>query len=132
MIAADTSVIIAATVEQHEHHRLARDAMRRVTHLPVVCLAETWSVLTRAFTLSAHQVADVVLTLDERHQTFAPDLDDYRDVFRTGRALGLAGNVHDAVTVAACEAQDLSLVTLDRAQARLARGRIGCEYLLAR
>lgn len=105
--------------------------MRRVTHIPAVCLAEAWSVLTRAFTLTAPQVADVVLTLDEQNETFAPGLDDYREVFRTGRSLGLVGNVHDAVIVAACDAIGLSLVTLDRGQARLARGRIGCEYLLA-
>jgi predicted nucleic acid-binding protein len=31
MIAADTSVLIAAALEPHEHHRLARSAARRAS-----------------------------------------------------------------------------------------------------
>lgn len=131
MIAADTSVLVAATLAPHEHHGPARDAMARTTHLPTVCLAEMWSVLTRAFAVSSGQVAEVVLALDERYEVFAPTVGDHRQVFRMGRSVGLSGNVHDAVIVEACAARGLTLVTLDRAQARLAQGRTGCEYLLA-
>lgn len=130
MIAADTSVLIAATLDQHEHHAVGRRAMGRVTHLPAVCLAEVWSVLTRAFALTASEVAEIVLAWDRRLETFSPAVEDYRRVFRAGRSLGLGGNVHDAVVVAACESRDLELISLDQAQARLARGRIPCHYLL--
>lgn len=130
MIAPDTSVLVAATLEAHEHHALARHALRRVTHVPAPCLAETWSVLTRAFMLTSEQVARVVLALDERFETFAPGLEDYRAVFATGRSLGLSGNIHDAVIVAACASRSLALVTLDRGQARLAQGQVDCELLL--
>lgn len=130
MIAPDTSVLIAATIRVHENHDVARRALRRVTHVPTPCLAETWSVLTRAFTLSSDHVAEVILGFDARFEAFAPSVEDCRAVFVTGSSQGLAGNVHDAIIVASCASRSLTLVTLDRGQARLARGQVTCELLL--
>lgn len=47
MIAADTSVVVAAFASWHEGHEAALRALRRGVRLPAQVLVESYSVLTR-------------------------------------------------------------------------------------
>jgi predicted nucleic acid-binding protein len=44
---ADTSVVVPALTDWHEHHRQARSAIEGVQRLPAPVLVESYSVLTR-------------------------------------------------------------------------------------
>ncbi|MGH3949665.1 MAG: hypothetical protein ACRDSE_11150, partial [Pseudonocardiaceae bacterium] len=101
------------------------------THLPASCMAETWSVLTRAFGLDPTTVGQVVgaLTKSDRELLVAT-ADDFTDVFRTGSALGLRGDIHDAVIWQACRRSGIDLITLDRRWVQRAGQPDHCRYLL--
>ncbi|MPY82565.1 MAG: PIN domain-containing protein [Actinophytocola sp.] len=129
--AVDTSVIIASTIAEHEHHTAAHDAMVRATHLPVACLAESWSVLTRAFGLDPVTVGQVITALAKSdRELLAATHEDYTEVFRHGAAIGLRGDIHDALIWQACRRSDVDLVTLDRRWVRRAGQPDRCRYLL--
>lgn len=130
-LAADTSVLVAAMIAEHEHHRPALGAMREVTHLPATCLAETWSVLTRAFGLDPTTVGQVVGALTKSgREVLVATAEDYKEVFRTGSALGLRGDIHDAVIWRTCTSSGIDLVTLDRRWVQRAGQPDRCRYLL--
>jgi predicted nucleic acid-binding protein len=130
-LAADTSVLIAATVAEHQHHRAAHRMMKQVTHLPAACLAETWSVLTRAYGLDPVTAGQVIGALAKSDRTIlAATADDFREVFRTGAALGLRGDIHDAVIWHTCHRSGVDLITLDRRWVQRASQPDRCRYLL--
>lgn len=58
-----------------------------------------------------------------------PPANAYDEVLRTGRALGLAGDVHDAVIVRTPATTGLALTTVDRGLHRLADGVVPCTLL---
>lgn len=47
MIAADTSVVVAAFAPWHEHHEAARSALGRRPYIPEHCSLEAYATLTR-------------------------------------------------------------------------------------
>ena len=129
--AVDTSVIIASTIAEHEHHTAAHGAMVRATHLPAACLAESWSVLTRAFGLDPVTVGHVITALAKSdRELLAATHEDYTEVFRHGSAIGLRGDIHDALIWQACRRSGVDLVTLDRRWVRRAGQPDRCRYLL--
>lgn len=129
--AVDTSVIIASTIAEHEHHAPAHRAMTRATHVPAACLAESWSVLTRAFGLDPVTVGQVITALTKSgRELLVATQDDYAEVFRHGSAIGLRGDIHDALIWQACQRSEVDLVTLDRRWVQRAGQPDRCRYLL--
>ena len=127
--AVDTNVLVAAHIVDHEHHDIAANAAAAASHVLGQVLVEAWSVLRRHFRLSADAVGTMLIAYLDDRELVAPVEDDYREVMRTGRAAGLAGNVHDAVTVRTAGRSGLALTTLDAGQHRLADGVVACRLL---
>lgn len=129
----DTSAMVAALLTQHEHHALARPHLPKEGPIPAIVLAETYAQLRRTFALPADAAAGTLefWTLHpKRIATLPPNA--YADVFGRARALGLGGNIHDALIAKTCAHHKLPLATLDRRQHALALV-FGVEstYLLA-
>ena len=127
--AVDTNVLVAAHVIDHEHHALSKDVAADATHVLGQVAVECWSVLRRHFRLPVDSVATMLNSYLEARSLVAPADTAYRQALRTGRALGLAGNIHDAVIVRTAEHSNLRLTTLDAGLHRLADGVIGCDLL---
>ena len=49
----DTSALVAALIEDHEHHALSRPTSSRDVRLPAIVFAETFAQLRRTFGQSA-------------------------------------------------------------------------------
>lgn len=117
----DTSAMVAALVATHEFHELARRHLRVQLRVPAIVLAETYAVLRRGFV----QPADVTAALlrpwssNDQHILATPPA-AVRTVFDRAVELNLGGDIHDALVAQTCLAHDVSLVTLDRRQHRVA------------
>jgi predicted nucleic acid-binding protein len=116
IIAADTSVLVAAFASWHEHHAAAADALAAGVRLPGHCALETMSVLTRlpapyrasgklvhAFLAANFPSAPLVLTAGQ-HAALLEELP------RRGIA---GGAVYDALVAATARAAGAEIVTLD-------------------
>lgn len=132
MIAADTSVVVAAFASWHEGHRAASAALQRKPRLPAHALLESFSVLTRlpvphrasadvVEAFLSERFADPLLTLRER---------DYRGLLSIAVAAGLVGGaVYDALIAATARRADALLLTRDR-RALPTYEKIGVRYEL--
>lgn len=129
----DTSALIAALVEDHEHHSLARPYARAADRVPAIVLAEAYAQLRRTFRQPAAVAVSVLAPWSASPDRVLPTT-PAATVAVLARAveLDLAGNVHDAVIAQVCLDHGCSLVTLDRRQHTLALA-IGADstYLLA-
>jgi predicted nucleic acid-binding protein len=117
VIAADTSVVVAAFSSWHEGHAAASRALQRKPRLPAHVLLESYSVLTRlpaphrapadlVATFLAERFPEALLTLPE-----AP----LRSLIDTAAAGGLiGGTVYDAVIAATAKHSGAVLLTRDR------------------
>lgn len=123
-LAADTSALVAAHVAGHVHHDLASPPVADCTHVLGPVLTETWSVLRRHLRLAADDVAMVLGSYLEVRELAVPDATIYRGVIAGGRALRLAGNVHDFVIARTARTLGLRLVTLDRGMRRFTEAEI--------
>jgi predicted nucleic acid-binding protein len=129
----DTSVLVAGLLEEHEFNAIARPwvALAAGSRVPGIVLAETWSALRRApWNLDSGTVEQILRPWMEVERIIATPASAYRDVLRQGRPLNLGGNIHDVLIVHTCAAAGLSLTTLDRRQAALARDVPGLEVTL--
>jgi predicted nucleic acid-binding protein len=128
----DTSALVASLVRGHEHHARARAELPAVVSLPVIVVAETYSILRRAFGQPA-RVATALLSPWSNPTALIPTS---TDVMATALArateLDLAGNIHDALIALACVEHDVPIVTLDSRQHQVALA-LGARstYLLA-
>ena len=117
MIAADSSVVIAALAAWHPDHDRADEALGADVRIPAHCAIETYSVLTRL--RPPHQVpADAALralrarirspwlTLDARAQL--------RFLRRAQEAGIKGGAIYDALAAATAVHHECELLTLDR------------------
>ncbi|TFV56549.1 type II toxin-antitoxin system VapC family toxin [Geodermatophilus sp. DF01-2] len=115
MIAADTSVLVAAFASWHESHTAAREALpgvRLVGH----CVVETYSVLTRL--PPPHRVPrELVAEWLDRIATSAPltlPAEEVRGLPRLLADRGVAGGaVYDALVAATALHHGAELVSLD-------------------
>jgi predicted nucleic acid-binding protein len=132
VIAADTSVVVAAFASWHESHQAAGRALRPGTRLIAQCAVETYSVLTRL--PPPHRApADVVVRfLAERFP------DDYllldsaalKALLRTLPSLGITGGAtYDAVIGATAARAGATLLSFDRRAAGTYE-RSGCDLKL--
>lgn len=127
--AVDTSILVAATVRDHEYHTAATGPARVATHVLGPVIAETWSVLRRAYRLAAPTVAEIVARYVTSRKLVVPGVDAYRTVLDEGAALRLAGNVHDKIIVETCAQHALALTTSDSGMALLAEDRLRCTLI---
>ncbi len=115
-VTADTSVVVPALADWHEHHAIARKAVRAVRRLPAHVVLESFSVLTRlphGLALSTMTAAQLLssgfpgspLTLDAAGYARLPGL--------IAKA-GLRGaQVYDALIAVTSAVSDFRLLTLD-------------------
>ncbi|TMD07919.1 MAG: type II toxin-antitoxin system VapC family toxin [Chloroflexi bacterium] len=132
MIAADTSVLVAAFATWHESHRAASRALRPGTRLIAQCAVETYSVLTRL--PPPHRApADVVFRfLAERFPEDYLVLDSaaLKAVLRILPRLGITGGAtYDAVIGATAARAGATLLSFDRRAAGTYE-RSGCDLKL--
>jgi predicted nucleic acid-binding protein len=83
--AVDTSVLVAASIREHAAHATATGPSRTATHALGPVLAETWSVLRRAYRLDAATVAAVMAAYVASRELVVPSAAVYRAVLAEGR-----------------------------------------------
>lgn len=130
--AVDTNVLIAALVREHEHHAVALEPAADATHVLGQVTIEAWSVLRRHFRLPADLVGTMLRRYREPRTMVAPSVEAYDRTLLRAPEAGLAGNIHDAVTVSSAAEADVHLVTLDAGLQRLASGVVSCALISPR
>ncbi len=129
----DTSALVAALIDDHQHHALSRRHLVADIRLPAIVVAETFAQLRRTFGQSAATAAAVVGPLVTGPGTVLPTTAAaVSTVVARAVELDLGGNVHDALIAQVCVEHDVPFVTLDGRQHRLALA-LGAQstYLLA-
>lgn len=122
MIAADTSVVVAAFASWHEKHEQARSALAGRAALPAQCAVEAYSTLTRMpepFRASPALVAEY---LDRRFggRILVLDAAATRTLPTRLASLGISGGaIYDALIAATASAAAATLVTLDERATRV-------------
>ena len=117
MIAADTSVAVAAALPWHYAHGAARTALSRRTRLLAHVAVETYSVLTR---LPPPQrvtpaVAHAYLTGTFLLPPLAPTGAEYERLIEFATNEGISsGAIYDALVGATAREAEATLLTLDR------------------
>lgn len=116
MITADTSVVVPALLDWHDHHSLTRPATEDVDRLPAHVLAESYSVLTRlphGLSLAPAVAAELLLEAFPG-PPIVLDAEAHQELLRTLSGSGVrGGTVYDAVVAATAAGADAELLTLD-------------------
>lgn len=129
----DTSALVAALVQDHEHHPLARPYALTADRVPAIVLAETYAQLRRTFRQPAAVAASVLAAWSSTaDRVLATSGTATVAVLARAVELDLGGNIHDALIAQTCLEHRAPLVTLDRRQHTIALA-LGVEstYLLA-
>lgn len=128
----DTSALVAALVRGHEHHARARAELPAVVSLPVIVVAETYSILRRAFGQSSRVAVELLAPWSDQAALIPTSANVMATALARATELDLAGNIHDALIALACVEHDLPIVTLDARQHQVALA-LGARstYLLA-
>lgn len=132
MIAADTSVVVAAFASWHERHQAAQNALQPGTRLIAHCAVETYSVLTRL--PPPHRAAPQLVRdfIAERFpdEYLALESSRLKELLGALPELGISGGAaYDAVVGSTAAAAGASLLSLDRRAAETYR-RCGTELRL--
>ncbi|MFY9672888.1 MAG: PIN domain-containing protein [Terriglobales bacterium] len=101
----DTSVLVAAAIESHEHHQrslaLFSGANRRTASCAAHSLAELYSTLTRLpgkVRLRADEALLVLDSVEERLEIVSLNASEYRRAIRSAATSGLVGGtIYDAL-----------------------------------
>jgi predicted nucleic acid-binding protein len=101
----DTSVLVAACVEGHEHHTrslaLFTGADRQTACCAAHTLAELYATLTRlpgSLRMSADQALLFLDSVEERLEIVALDVREYRQAIREAASAGIiGGTIYDAL-----------------------------------
>jgi predicted nucleic acid-binding protein len=101
----DTSVLVAACLEKHEHHERSHalfiSANRRTACCAAHSLAELYATLTRLpgqNRMSADQALLFMDSVEERFEIVSLDAKDYRAAIRQAATAGvIGGTVYDAL-----------------------------------
>lgn len=127
---ADTSVVVPALADWHEHHDIARAATTGIDRLPAHVLAESFSVLTRlphGLSLAPEAAASLLLGAFP-----GPPLSLHAEAYRTllqqlGEAGIRGGAVYDGLVAASAVRASAELLTLDTRAAAAYRA-VGARY----
>lgn len=120
----DTSVLVAGLVTNHEHHELARPqvASIRAAKVAGIVIAETFARLRGyPFNLDVFTVITLLEPWASEPKLLATPVAVYLQAMDQARPLNLGGNIHDLLIALTYRHYGLSLVTLDRRQAAVAR-----------
>lgn len=117
MIAADSSVVVAALAAWHPDHGAADAAVMHGVRLPAHCAIETYSTLTRMkppFRAPAHVVMRALRT--RFHEPWLTlDATAHRRFLQTAEAEQISGGaIYDALVAAVAVRHGCTLLTLDR------------------
>ena len=94
----DTSALVAALIEDHQHHALSRRHLVADIRLPAIVVAETFAQLRRTFGQSAATATAVVSPLATGPGTVLPTTASaVSAVLARAVELDLGGNIHDAL-----------------------------------
>ena len=132
MSAADTSVAIAALLDDHPAHDAAADALAACETTIAHVAIETFSVLTRLPAPNRAEPSTVVTALRERlSPTYVTlDADNYQQVPIRLTAAGVAGgSAYDGLIALTALEHQLELVSRDRRAARAYRA-LGVRFTL--
>ncbi len=129
----DTSVLVAASVEVHEHHERSFALFARANRKTAGCaahsLAELYATLTRLpgkTRVSADQALLILDSVEERLEIVALDVREYRLAIQHAAATGIVGGtIYDAlIGRCALQARATSIYTWDVADFQ----RLGAEF----
>ena len=128
----DTSALVASLVRGHEHHARARAELPAAVSLPVIVVAETYSILRRAFGQSSRVAVELLAPWSDPAALLPASANVMATALTRATELDLAGNIHDALIALTCVEHDLPIVTLDARQHQVALA-LGARstYLLA-
>jgi len=105
----DTSVLVAAVLEEHEHHEPSFSALAAANRTSSFCaahnLAEVYATLTRypgKQRLSEEQALLALSVLERKLTIVALESSEYLDAIRRFAALGIIGATIYAGLIAAC------------------------------
>lgn len=116
MITADTSVVVPALLDWHDHHKIARPAIAGVDRLAGHVLAEAFSVLTRlphGLALDPIDAADLLLEAFPG-PPFVLNAESHVSMLRSLALGGIrGGTVYDGVVAATALLADAELISLD-------------------
>lgn len=133
ILAADTSVLVAAFASWHERHAVALPAVGRVQAVVGHCLLETYSVLTRLpapHRMTAAVVSKQIHATFGRRQVLGLSPEEQHKLITTCAAQGMTGgSVYDAMIAMTCARADAKLLTLD-ARARQTYAALAVDYEL--
>lgn len=128
----DTSALIAALIEDHEHHGLTRPRLAAATRVPAIVLAETFAQLRRTFSQSAATAAAALRPWTTTTAVLPTTATALVATLNRAAELDLGGSVHDALVAQVCAEHAVPLITLDGRQHRLALAMgVDSTYLLA-
>lgn len=117
IVAADSSVLVAAFSAWHENHKVASAAVDRLDAVVAHCLLETYSVLTRLpppYRMTADVVSRYLQTTFGDHRMLGLSPDEQRKLVTTCATHGLSGGaIYDAMIAATCARARATLLTLD-------------------
>lgn len=117
MIAADTSVVVAAFASWHEGHESALRVLERRPRLPVHVVAETYSVLTRLPPphRTSFEVAAQFIALRFQNPFLHLSDDGLRSTLGTAATARIGGGaIYDALIAATAAEAGAVLLTRDR------------------
>jgi predicted nucleic acid-binding protein len=117
VIAADTSVVIAAFASWHEHHEAARRALDGGLLLVEHCALETYSVLTRlpAPHRAAGEVVREFLAMRFPQPFLRLSPRAFKDFLSALPGLGVSGGAaYDALVAATAADHEAELISCDR------------------
>jgi predicted nucleic acid-binding protein len=120
----DTSALLAALVDNHAWHALARPHLPRPerSRLPGIVLAETYARLRgEPFRVSAEAAASLLSPWWTKGEILATPAELYARALEDAPTLNLGGQIHDYLIALTCAHHRCPLVTTDRRQADLAR-----------
>lgn len=130
MIAAGTSVVVAAFASWHEGHEAALHSLRRGARLPAQVLVESYSVLTRLPPPHRAAAGVVEAFLAERFPEAPLTLpgSEYRALLRAMAGAEVAGGaIYDALIAATAKHSAAVLLTRDR-RAAATYDKVGARY----
>lgn len=130
--AADTSITIAALLNDHPAHEAATDALAACKTTIAHVAIETYSVLTRLPAPRRADATTVVTALDERLPSTYATLDASNYASAPGRlaAAGISGGAtYDGLIALTALEHDLELLSRDRRAARTYRA-LGARFQL--
>ncbi|HWD51127.1 MAG TPA: PIN domain-containing protein [Acidimicrobiales bacterium] len=130
IFAVDTSIVVPALIQGHEHHNVARAVMATFPRIPAHVAIESYAVLTRmpaSYRLSASDAGTLIADIC-RDPVLTLPAEAYRDLLAEMSVAGITGGAtYDAVIAGTVRSAGGRLLTLDRRAEPVYR-QLGLEF----